>query len=81
MLEWILNTLNYNKDKIITNNLALLNSKLELLKKRRAVKIIEKAYLCYKKKLEIKKARKDRRQLYRVLNRTNPEFLTLLKKN
>ena len=79
MLSWILNTVGYSNDNIDSAELPENNLKLDNFQKRRAVRIIEKNYLCYKKNLELKKKRADKRKLYRILNRTNPCLLKHLK--
>ena len=78
MFSWILNTIGYNEDnfkEVEEEN----NLKLDNFIKKRAVRIIEKNYLCYKKNLELRKIRAERRKLYRILNRTNPNLLAHLK--
>jgi len=77
MLNWILNSIMYNKDELNIDELH--NNKIKNLKKKRAVRIIENSYLYYKKKLELKIKRAERRKLYRILNRTNSSLLNYLK--
>lgn len=77
MLNWILNSIIYNKDELNIDELH--NNKIKNLKKKRAVRIIENSYLYYKKKLELKIKRAERRKLYRILNRTNPHLIQYLK--
>lgn len=78
MLNWILNSIIYNKDELNTTEYSnkIKKSKDE---KKRAVRIIENFYLYYKKKLELKIKRAERRKLYRILNRTNPPLIQYFK--
>ena len=78
MLNWILDTIFYKEDNILDNSTELRN-RLKIFEKKRSVRIIENYYLNYKKRLELRIKRAERRKLYRILNRTNNNLLTYLK--
>lgn len=78
MLNWILDTIFYKEDNIQDDSTKLRN-RLKIFEKKRSVRIIENYYLSYKKKLELRIKRAERRKLYRILNRTNNNLLTYLK--
>tara|TARA_B100001094_G_scaffold314511_1_gene353447 strand:+ start:245 stop:556 length:312 start_codon:yes stop_codon:yes gene_type:complete len=78
MLNWILDTIFYKEDNIIDDSTELRN-RLKIFEKKRSVRIIENYYLSYKKKLELRIKRAEKRKLYRILNRTNNNLLNYLK--
>jgi len=77
MLNWILNSIIYNKDEININEHNDIKKSYNI--KKKAVRTIENYYLYYKKKLELNIKRAEKRKLYRILNRTNNSLLKYLK--
>tara|TARA_B100000989_G_C19119202_1_gene294587 strand:- start:63 stop:320 length:258 start_codon:yes stop_codon:yes gene_type:complete len=76
MWEWIYNLFANNLD----NSNEDLQDKIVQFKEKRAVRIIEKHYLNYKRKMKIKELRAKRRKIYRITKRTNKNLNNFIKK-
>ena len=80
MLEWVYRIFSFSSKNVESDN-DIQHEKINLFRKKYAVKRIEKFYLEIKKNREIQKLRSEKRKFYRILNRTNPKLLSEQKKS